>query len=412
MEQRGLMKINKNIFVKSLEQIKLIIGNGFDLHCSLSTTYNDYFRDNECMETIKSWQLNNPYSNILFSYLKANKKENIMYNGFDMEVPNKFTVWDIFFFNKSLNKKEKQWCDIEKEIKGSLISNAPKEKAISFWETIFNIINENMEYQNKLEFDSEKSVIYCALYMRRKFSRSLNQVKIKEEKRAQFYEILLEELKLFEKCFGEYIIKQIEKNNDQYAKEFHKFMYKISNKPLENIISIDSFNFSNLNLVKEDNLVNIKAFKNFYSGMFCNINGDVHNPIFGIDSSELTPGDSAYIFTKTSRRLMQDITNNYIYKPIDYRNIVIYGHSLNRQDYSFFFPIFDYLKIDDVLQNTHIVFAYSVYDVKKALVIQKNQMKSISSIIYAYEKYIHPDRKEMRLLDSLSEKRRIVLYRI
>ena len=35
--------MTKTDLMKNLTDVKLIIGNGFDLHCKLSTSYRDYF---------------------------------------------------------------------------------------------------------------------------------------------------------------------------------------------------------------------------------------------------------------------------------------------------------------------------------------------------------------------------------
>ena len=32
--------------IKSLEKVKLVLGNGFDLHCKLQSSYNDYYLEN------------------------------------------------------------------------------------------------------------------------------------------------------------------------------------------------------------------------------------------------------------------------------------------------------------------------------------------------------------------------------
>ncbi len=71
--------------VKRLKNVKLVIGNGFDLHCNLNTSYKDYFnynkkKNNKIYETInknidkisKSDSLN------IFDYEKINiKKANL-----------------------------------------------------------------------------------------------------------------------------------------------------------------------------------------------------------------------------------------------------------------------------------------------------------------------------------------------
>ena len=35
--------IGKNEFIKKLDKVKVILGNGFDLHCGLYTKYSDFY---------------------------------------------------------------------------------------------------------------------------------------------------------------------------------------------------------------------------------------------------------------------------------------------------------------------------------------------------------------------------------
>ena len=48
--------MNKSDFVKSLRKVKIVIGNGFDLHCGLKSSYEDYFDYyKHKYDYIKSW---------------------------------------------------------------------------------------------------------------------------------------------------------------------------------------------------------------------------------------------------------------------------------------------------------------------------------------------------------------------
>lgn len=105
---------------------------------------------------------------------------------------------------------------------------------------------------------------------------------------------------------------------------------------------------------------------------------------------------------------MQNINNEFVSELGNFNNIVIYGHSLHKQDFSFFFPIFDYLKLNNVSKSSKITFAYSIFDNSmKDTIITKHTM-GISDLITKYENYIYPKREECRLLDSLSMQGRII----
>ncbi|MBQ7994734.1 MAG: helix-turn-helix domain-containing protein [Bacilli bacterium] len=39
--------MEKREYIHNLKNVKLVIGNGFDLHCGLKTSYKDYFKSKE-----------------------------------------------------------------------------------------------------------------------------------------------------------------------------------------------------------------------------------------------------------------------------------------------------------------------------------------------------------------------------
>ena len=72
----------KEDFVKSLKNVKLIIGNGFDLHCGLHTKYSDFY----CKNIDKYQYISKKYK----TYKQTDEVD------FKSDV-SKFSVWDIFF---------------------------------------------------------------------------------------------------------------------------------------------------------------------------------------------------------------------------------------------------------------------------------------------------------------------------
>ena len=47
---------NKRDILLGLKNVKLVIGNGFDIHCGLKTRYRDFFlRDQSKNEYFKNW---------------------------------------------------------------------------------------------------------------------------------------------------------------------------------------------------------------------------------------------------------------------------------------------------------------------------------------------------------------------
>ena len=93
-----------------------------------------------------------------------------------------------------------------------------------------------------------------------------------------------------ERSFGEYIDRQESSNYEKYMYNCKNTLLKFSNS-LTAINSISSFNYSN-----------ISKYYDWDGIMIDNINGDIKNPIFGIDSNLFSPYDIEFRFTKIDRR--------------------------------------------------------------------------------------------------------------
>ena len=123
------------------------------------------------------------------------------------------------------------------------------------------------------------------------------------------------------------------------------------------------------------------------------INGDTLAPIFGVSNtdSSLDSNPNTILFTKTQRRINQD-TSNIL--PYDSREntvrAIVFGHSLNRQDYDYFSYIFTLLKFNTLDTNKMgiIEFKFYVYDDSRRAEICGNLSKSIQNLIEYYEKNV------------------------
>ena len=218
---------------------------------------------------------------------------------------------------------------------------------------------------------------------------------------------MLDELKEFEIGFGKFIYAQLHETwyescnhgrefiNESYVKKATDTIKELCDE--NNLVAIDSFNYGDIRVES-------------VADKLQNINGDMNSPIFGIDSI-FEPKDQRFIFTKTARRIDSDLFGfSYDAKP-DFENIVIFGHSLNPADYSYFFPLFDRIKLTDILATNVIVFAYSIYDEKKEDIIKSQLRDAMSKLLYAYavDKQLP---NPCRFLDSLSTQKRIITYEI
>ena len=267
------------------------------------------------------------------------------------------------------------------------------EKKIN-WDTVFSIVC-NRNYDDELDHE-----ILMAAYIIHKAPLILTW--------ADFYVFLLQELNKFEKNFGEYVRNEYETNyEDKVLPNAKKIIDFFENEGLGKIVSTETFNYTDNNIKRESNGISI--FDTIH-----HINGNYNNPIFGIDSSKIKVESPIVFFTKVARR-MQGLTqinnDSFLTFGFDFDTLIIFGHSLNEHDYSYFFPIFDYLDMTNITKNTALVFAYYIYDEEKRNIILLDLTSRIIRIIDAYESYAGV-KKAHRLIDSLTAQGRIILKEI
>lgn len=393
--------MKKEELIKSLKNVKMVIGNGYDLFCGLKTRYVDYFmNDKSKNEILKKWidEFKRNVRRYPYLYNSVEDRSNL-WVGFDKFL--KANVWDFFFFlvsynNKSFNKWK--WCDIESEMLNWLNydQNTRNKNRNKNFHTIYLMLSNKFISQN-----TEDIVYYLASVIYKKH----DEKSFKNE--YDFYNFLLDHLKLFEKNFGHYIYNlQFDetcksfgyiKVNSQFSLKSEDTINKLCIK--NNLKSIDSFNYGSLCVDEINHLLH-------------NINGNFENPIFGIDSDAFRAPDPRYIFTKTSRRMELDMVNNETleFKPFD--NIIIFGSSLGVADYSYFFSIFDKLDITNFEKSAKIVFAFSVYDKNNEGVIKSRLRQSIFRLFQEYSIYKGNEQHPNRLLDSLTTQGKVILYQI
>ena len=382
------MKTKQDIIL-NLKNVKLVIGNGFDLHCGLKTKYSDFFLDDKDKNTyFKNWI--NEFRNSVKDYLNF-RVENHKEFWKDFRNFDKSNIWDFFFYIvsdiKPNSQKDWKWCDIENKIENSLYNYNDKDHYDSMfnWQYVNDIIN------NKANRYDDDLYILAAVAYKKNNEQPFNSIQ-------KFYSFLLSELKKFESNFGKYIFKQY---NCIFNKSFNiKSEIAIENLcNIDNLTSVDSFNYGILDIDK------IKE-------IFHNINGTIDYPIFGIDSSAFLPPDPRYIFSKTNRRMELDMLEDESYERKGFENVVIYGHSLTTSDYSYFFSLLDKLDIINFSKKSVIVFAYTIYDSNKEEEIKSEYRLAISNLFKEYSKYKGNADYPNRLLDALTTQGKVLLYEI
>lgn len=338
-------------------------------------------------------------------------REKISLNDFDAEQSkedvwvefkniDKLNIWDLFFFIKTKianqnNKKVWLWCDIETVMYNSLKSYDSREGSSNLftWEYVYKVVNKEMQ----ANFDCFEVYVMAKVILKKRNMEGFKNI-------DEFYYYILDELNQFEKEFGMFIDKKrysyyyssFKVTNSDFENRSKMTLQKLCN--VDNLVSIDSFNY--------DDIANDDLNKILH-----NINGNLENPIFGIDSNLCRASDPRFIFTKTNRRMELEMINFECQKDIVFDNVIVYGHSLSSNDYSYFFPLLDKLEMTNFLSNKKIIFGFSVYDREKETEIKRKNRLNIQKLFEAYANY--KGLKDVnRLLDSLTTQNRVLTYEI
>ncbi len=373
-------------FIRSLKNVKLVLGNGFDLHCKLHSSYKNYHQ--------KYKQKYDYLIKMIRQYLEESENGYAFFENatLDKEMVAKFNLWDYFFALARMLKIETidyDWCDIEALMQDSLLG---RNDVFLSWPKVFTIYSTKDSVQeNSPNEDFIAGIIFCM--------RDGKDFIDKDE----FYEFIFNELRKFEFVFGRFIFNQrknIERGyyldgaiNERYLKCAGDTLDIICN--LENISSIDIFNYDNIGIDKYDKKTNM-------------INGNFNDPIFGIGSI-FDYKDPRYRFTKTHRHVCAQMKKMMTQEIIHYENIVVYGHSLGEFDYNYFLSVLDKIDISNPSKNSCFVYVYSIYDETKRNKIEKTVRNRVYKL---FDDYTKTRKLRNDLFDSLESQKRILMVEL
>ncbi|MBD5099722.1 MAG: hypothetical protein HDT29_00215 [Clostridiales bacterium] len=356
----------------------LILGNGFDLQCGLRSSYEDFFNSEIIDDISKNFHLQKMkpgcvgfWETLLFYYYK--QIGNSKYDWCDIETIIKDTLWIIYYGDKNkLNNHNKSlWHDV-------IICAKTKEIPERYACYIINGNEEQIKYL----------FCYCVKFILKLDKRDDYT---DDEKLHMLTKHLQDELNNFEKRFCKYIKNKTINPQDKKGlnrnyvinavnllallTKFTDFTFGYLEEFVNSKVELDAYNrpvmkniLSNEFLtLKDTNIINFNytalfdilrvespcAYSNVH-GKLCNIScvGDCNssNIIFGIDDTLIKAVDvdsNLHIFSKTYRKMRDDSAPITILPPRDDNNIeiIFYGHSLSKADYSYFQSIFDYYNI-------------------------------------------------------------------
>jgi hypothetical protein len=404
-----------------MEAVKMklvILGNGFDLANKLPTKYENFFDYysklykkefryiKEMLYITKKSSLNEDLSGVIEqeSYLKVeNELRKEMQNDFKINqslIDNEhITLWNLYFWFVREKSEMNNWSDVEGQIDRlinnfsdlTLLDPAQKinhiENLIEKWYT--DNIAKTRGGITDYKIDYKKN-IYAALSKDDRFRFICDSIvlerykKSKDDEDIYYLNVLKKELEFFEEEFKKYISIISEIIIDKHKKAYRLNLLKVAGVYKSAEIYLLNFNyteFSRAGATKIDT-VTMSNNKEHIEIMQINVHGTHHSKIiFGIDQTNQTE-KKFYQFTKTYRKMecADKIATIQLPYPNDIDEIIIYGHSLSKADYSYFHSIFDYYDIYG--SNIKLKFKYSTHG--DPYVCKSNHVQKMMELIKTY----------------------------
>ena len=395
----------------------LILGNGFDLHCGLKSSYNDFFR-----QTILDTVGEN------YGLIQARPHVNGFWEGLLLK-----------HYEVSLQSNY-NWCDIETIIKESLMLICFGSKAPDF-----SFPHKDGIWQNALKNNEtpeiQRSTIQRYLFERCKYFyneylREVSAEKSGTKKLAIFLNYLLLELHNFERGFCKYIKNNIinpanvNELNVDYILKAANLLAALTGSTKANYRTLDDLRCNNNAIFHSFRDILSTHVLNFnYTALpdiiktqdICyhiNVHGKLCNEqcgenctkssiIFGIDDKIIQSRDEyapLRLFSKTYRKMMLEESPLGIL-PHAYENLLeikFYGHSLSEADYSYFQSIFDYYNLYGN-NNVSLIFCYSEgYD----------QTDAVYRLVNSYGRTLTNKDQGKNLIHKLLLENRLIIKKI
>ena len=427
----------------------IIIGNGFDLHCGLKTSFYEYLK---CAFILKEGKLKTCHL--------INDYENLSH------FQRRLSFWDVYFYRLKEFRIE-NWANFEKQVelllrKEEKLHFLAKKIANYFYKALFTspwrALNKesgnkklilfpfNDTYKNKEFFLRERigqdiidfiydSPNYLNEYI--ELQRGLINYVQTGNVRDFFklynhivFNVLLSELKIFEDNLNEYISNLVLKSPN-YSQNFLNLINDISEKRPYNVLSFnytfypkikifpnearerpnfDDTITSQLSGYREGKEILIEKAVPQNCTNFTNIHGSIYEPVpiikgvknsnivIGIDSVGIDAKDDLFRFTKTYSLLECNLFDNHcLQKGI--KSIKVYGHSLSEADYSYFQSIFDFYDIYD--SDVKIVFYYTDQRNRNTVKDEKGRIKVRDLRLEVEESYWEREKNKKTLVDNV-----------
>ena len=319
----------------------IVIGNGFDLSQNYKTSYRDFFDFCKCASAKDFSELSQFVINKQYITDEELKDKESLLKNLQVKVKEGNLYLDYFF---DIHKRLDKWADVEEEL--FIILSNLKSSIASLKQHIKSLINITpniIQYTFPQGIEINPFLLY--FHQKGKFEGKYNnnsrttsstftianrnndydgaKLKKKDEYFTYYcnetlYNIpflFYEELKSFEKLFSDYLkIFAIPRKNHQ---------------PLNlRANSIINYNYTSI----ADSYVECKKSEIYHIHGKVNHDGEDNNIIFGIDNEQAEElGDDFTLFGKSVRRTINNTDYQHL-QSVQYRSILIFGHSLSPMD--------------------------------------------------------------------------------
>lgn len=398
------------------KNILLIMGNGFDLSCGLKSSYNDFFewRKNNLDRIIEKSGLDEK----TFDEYVENEINSIGYKkNFNEDLREKtdkeylknnpITRWDCVFVlvKKYISPDHiKEWNDVE-----NVILNV----------VTFLLVNDKKWLNLKIREDQNK-------FFSEEVKRCFYSKKPLENNKAILSKRMLDDLNIFESNFANYIRGEVH-SNELYKISARELIKKLARRGVKEgeIANVDIFSF-NYSLDADQR----RSYNEYFERTNCNlrinswynIHGIVEsrhmsmkksNIIFGIDMTDLLDNnkqstltntllnDPRIEFTKSFRiisehvNLLRDTALNS-----EEDKIIIYGHSLNAMDYSYFRTLFEMFRLYESNKMALELYYYPMNDTDTIHTEERANVEKLVNLLVTYSKTLG-NQYENSIVDKL-----------
>lgn len=314
----------------------LVLGNGFDMHCGLHSSFKCFF-DSTFFDA---------GGKPIFDRINSNIWYLIFYYAFELPENRGGTLI------KWIRNSNPLWMDVEEYI--NKVFEIGDD--LLFKMRVCDFINNVLRSKESFVLSDERAMSGDSNYLDGYDKEQRFNIKRKVlELRDQYgyvspIELLYDELRRFENAFSKYLLNDLSKNEANYSNNIQKFILGNMDNFASKELFIFSFNYTNKfgNNIDQNNIL-------FPHGTL-----DKNNIIIGIGDNHKKVYREADIFKKIRRRMDNGDSTFELPPASDIRNIYFYGCSLGMLDYSYYSFIFK--KYGLGISKSKFVFLYSNYE--------------------------------------------------